>query len=432
MFWRAIYSLGLYLLLPAVLLRLWWRSKEHPGYRQRLAERFGCIRVNDDRARLMWVHAVSVGEVQASAPLVREVLARSDVRVLVTTTTPTGADHAQRQFGNDVAHAYFPFDTPDAIARALDNVKPTLVLLMETELWPNFLHGCALRDIPTLLVNARLSSRAFERYCRVRPLVREMLGHLHAAAVQTQADANRLIALGLPAGRTHVTGSIKFDLTLPSDMSEQVEVRRQACAEPRSIWIAASTHAGEESIVLAAHRQVLHQLPQTLLLLAPRHPARAEEISELIQSENMHMVRRSLGEQCNASTQVYLLDTLGELLPFYGAADVAFVGGSLVPAGGHNMLEPAVLGKPVLFGPHIFNFENIGSLLIESGAAVSVCDSEALADEVLRLLSDEKIRRKRGAAALAVMQGNAGALNAVLRLVEKAMSGVSGDGSLQP
>jgi 3-deoxy-D-manno-octulosonic-acid transferase len=352
------------------------------------------------------------------------------LRILVTTTTPSGADHAQRQFGASVEHAYFPFDTPGSVSRALNRIQPSLVLLMETELWPNLLHACAARQIPAMLINARLSARALERYRRVRPLVRQMLAQLRAAAVQTQSDADRLIDLGLSRTKLRVTGSIKFDQALPVDIAEQVQVRRQSCAAPRPIWIAASTHAGEESTVLAAQMQVLQQLPQALLLLAPRHPTRADEVVGLIQSLQLRMARRSPGEQCDAATQVYLLDTLGELLPFYGAADAAFVGGSMVPAGGHNMLEPAALGVPVLFGPQIFNFENIGSLLTDSGAAVSVNDVDSLAAEVLKLLNDEKLRRQRGAAALAVVQGNAGALTAAMKMIEQTMDGVIAETSL--
>jgi 3-deoxy-D-manno-octulosonic-acid transferase len=415
---RAIYSVVTYVALPLLLLRLWWRGREHPGYRVRIGERLGLIDASCLSRGAVWIHAVSVGETQAAAPIVEGLLdGAAPDRVLLTNTTPTGAEHAKRLFGDRIARTYFPFDTPDAVGRFLDRAQPRALVLIETELWPNLLHACAARDIPVLLVNARLSGRSHRRYARLRPLVSPMLQQVRAAAVQSADDAARLIDLGLRPAAVTVTGSLKFDLAVPSDIEERVASRRADCAAPRPIWIAASTHAGEEASVIAAHRLLLREQPSALLLLAPRHPTRAAEVAALVERVGLSCSRRSRDEVCSPQTGVYLIDTLGELLPFYAVAEVAFVGGSLVDVGGHNLLEPAALARPVLHGPAIYNFAGISRLLGEAGAATTVSDAEELAATLARLMSDSAMRQRQGEAGAAVVRAHAGATRRVLSMI---------------
>lgn len=419
---RALYSVVTWLALPPVLLRLWWRGRLHPGYRQRLGERLGWIDAAHVPVGSIWVHAVSVGETQAASPIVESLLhGPPATTVLLTSTTPTGADHAERLFGNRVSRCYFPLDTPGAVARFLDRAQPRVLVLMETELWPNLLYACGRRRIPVLLVNARLSERSQRRYARVRSLVAAMLGRVTAAAAQTSDDARRLVALGLRPDAVTITGSLKFDQPIPADIDALVAARSRDCAAPRPIWIAASTHAGEESVVIAAHQRLLRVLPSALLLLAPRHPARVAEVLPLIERVGLSSRQRSRGEPCTADTNVYVIDTLGELMPFYRLADVAFVGGSLVEVGGHNLLEPAAVGRPVLHGPHVFNFVEISRLLGEAGAATMVRDGDELAAVLERLMRSEAMRRQQGEAGAAVVRAHAGATGRVLAMIRASL-----------
>lgn len=422
---RCIYTIAIYLALPFLLLRLRWQGRGQPGYRLRIGERFGLAPVRADAAPLIWLHAVSVGEVQASMPLVAGLRGRlPGHRLLVTTTTATGAEYARRLYGEEVAHAWFPYDTPDAVARFLQRTRPALLLLMETELWPNLLRACARRRIPAVLVNARLSERSLRRYLRLRPLVAAMLRDLTGVAAQAEADAERFRTLGMPPGRTRVTGSLKFDVGLPEDLPVRVDACRRDCGPGRPIWIAASTHEGEEEQVLAAHARVRDELPSALLLLAPRHPVRAAQVAELIERRGFPCRRRSAGEVCEAGTQVYLIDTLGELIPFYGAADAAFVGGSLVAVGGHNLLEPAAVSRPIVSGPHHFNFAEIGGRLRAAGALSVVEDSSTLAAEIVALLRDPATRRRRGEAARSVVDRCTGTAERLLAWLD----GILADG----
>jgi 3-deoxy-D-manno-octulosonic-acid transferase len=426
---RCIYTVALYLALPFIVIRLWWQGRSQPGYRSRVGERLGLVPARPDTAPLIWLHAVSVGEVQACVPLMEGLRDRlPGYGVMVTTTTATGAEHARRQFGDEVSHMWFPYDTPDAVARFLRGTRPAMVVLMETELWPNLLRACKRRRIPAVLVNARLSARSARRYARLRPLVAAMLRNLAGIAAQTDADADRFRALGMPAERMCVTGSLKSDVALPEGYAAQVDACRRDCAADRPIWIAASTHAGEEESILTAHARLLEELPAALLVLAPRHPVRAGEVSDLIERAGLSYRQRSSGEVCDAGTQVYLLDTLGELVTFYGVADVAFVGGSLVAVGGHNLLEPAAVARPIVTGPHLFNFAEISEHLRAAGALSVVNDAEMLAAEVGALLRDAGTRARRAKAARAVVELRAGAVEKLMTwLIDVLNSAGAGD-----
>jgi 3-deoxy-D-manno-octulosonic-acid transferase len=418
---RILYSLILYLLIPFALARLAWRGLRAPGYWQRWGERFGFIPVHEGPAPI-WVHAVSVGEVQAAVPLLRALLKRyPEVPVLVTTTTPTGSEQLRSLFESRVSHVYMPYDLPGAVARFLGRAQPRLALIMETEIWPNLYHACARRNVPVLLINARLSARSANGYRRVRGLTAATLACLRGIAAQSRADADRLIGLGAAPERVRVTGSIKFDMKVPASLTEQAAVLRRDWGMQRPVWIAASTHDGEDELILEAHRQIRARFPSALLVLVPRHPERFARVAAQCREQGWATVLRSEQVPTPADAAVFVGDSMGELLLFFGAADVAFIGGSLIQHGGHNPLEASMQRVPVLFGPHMFNFEQIAQLLLEAGAAREVGDSGQLADSVMQWLADTAARNTAGERGLAVVEANKGARDAVLSMVAEAL-----------
>jgi 3-deoxy-D-manno-octulosonic-acid transferase len=414
---RACYVTLSYLLAPVALGVLLWRGLWNRAYWDRVGERLGFAGVRFTTPSI-WIHAVSVGEVQAAAPLVRALLADyPDVPVVVSTTTPTGAQRVQALHRDTVAHVYAPYDTPGGVRRFFDRVQPRLVIVIETELWPNLFHECGRRRVPLVLASARISPRSLGTYRRFVSLFREALSHGIVIAAQSEADAARFRALGAATERTHVTGNIKFDFELPTQLRERGAEIRAQWARDGAVWVAASTHAGEDEIVLKAFADIRRVHPTCLLLLAPRHPERFGPVAELARDQGFEVVTRSSGAACLPSTLVYLLDTLGELPMFYAASDVAFVGGSLVPVGGHNLLEPAALGLPILTGPYNFNAEEIAELLVAAGGAARLREAGELAPAVLELLGDAELRRRRGEHARRVVQDNRGALERLLQLV---------------
>ncbi|RRV28984.1 3-deoxy-D-manno-octulosonic acid transferase [Pseudomonas sp. o96-267] len=417
---RLIYTLLLHLALPLIALRLALRARKAPAYARRINERFS-LGLPTMQPGGIWVHAVSVGESIAAAPMIRALQAHyPELPITVTCMTPTGSERIQAMFGNSVQHCYLPYDLPWAAARFLDRVQPCLAVVMETELWPNHIHQCAKRGIPVALANARLSERSARGYARFAKLTAPMLAELSLIAVQTQAEAQRFLTLGARPECVEVTGSIKFDLKIDAELLQRaVELRRQWQTEQRPVWIAASTHAGEDEIVLTAHRQLLATRPDSLLILVPRHPERFNSVHELCISEGLKTLRRSMGEAVQASDQVLLGDTMGELLFLYALADIAFVGGSLVANGGHNLLEPAALGKPVLSGPHLFNFLEIAAQLRDAGALSEVENTAQLADRVATLLNEPSEMQSMSQAGLSVLKANQGALERLLKGLQR-------------
>lgn len=413
---RTLYSLLFHLGLPLVALRLFLRGRKAPAYRQRIAERFA-RQLPAMRQGGIWVHAVSVGESIAAAPMVRALLKQyPDLPVTLTCMTPTGSERIRALFGNEprVQHCYLPYDLPWAAGRFLDHVRPRLGIIMETELWPNHIHQCAKRGIPVALANARLSERSARGYARFAGLTRPMLEDMSLIAVQTETEAARFRSLGARPECVQVTGSIKFDLKVDDQLLPRAhQLREQWGASQRPVWIAASTHEGEDALILDAHRQLLQVHGDALLILVPRHPERFNAVHALC-AEQFATVRRSAGEPVADTTQVLLGDTMGELLFLYALADIAFVGGSLVPTGGHNPLEPAALALPVLMGPHVFNFLEIGAMLREAGALQQVDDAQGLTEAVRRLIELPQDARRMGEAGRAVMQANQGALQRLL------------------
>lgn len=415
---RTLYSILLYSLIPAVILRLLWRSLQAPDYRKRWAERFGYFPVPGLR-RVIWIHAVSVGESLAAIPLVRALQQQYPQHdFVVTTMTPTGSARVRENLGDAVFHVYIPYDLPSAVRRFLDRIRPELVIVMETEVWPNLFHACADRKIPVILANARMSERSARGYKRFPNLTRATLGCLRVIAAQSKSDALRFASLGADAQQLQVTGSVKFDFEIPASVREQAEVLRRRLGIDRPIWIAASTHEGEEEQVLDALAQVEKSIPNLLLVLVPRHPERFARVASLCKRRGFSIVQHSLGERCKAGTQVYLGDTMGELPLMYAACDVAFVGGSLVPVGGHNLLEPAALQVPGIVGPHVFNFAEITRNLVECEGAIQVRDAAQLAATVEVLMRDPARRHQVGQNAFAFVEENRGSLGRLLSLIQ--------------
>ena len=415
---RQLYSLLIVLLLPLLLLRLYWRGFKAPFYRERWTERLGFLQARDEPG-CIWLHAVSVGEVQAVVPLIRQLLANPARPLVITTTTPTGAQRVRELFGDEVRHYFAPFDAPFIVKRFFAALQPRLLILVETEIWPNLIHTAYVSGIPTLLANARLSVRSARRYHRFAGLTRETLQKITLIAPHGEADAQRFRALGARSSQVEVTGSIKFDIRLPASLREHADVLRRQWGTERPVWLAASTHEGEEEQLLAAHRTVKAVIPDSLLVLVPRHPERFDQVAELVQAGGYRCVRRSERRPCGADIDVFLGDSMGELTLFMGASDVAFIGGSLVPHGGHNILEAAAQGVPVLFGPHMFNFAEISELFLHKQAALQVSSSAQLSQQLIRWLGDASERSQYGERGRELVNRNRGALQRLFGLVNR-------------
>ncbi|MCS4503043.1 lipid IV(A) 3-deoxy-D-manno-octulosonic acid transferase [Arhodomonas aquaeolei] len=415
---RTLYTLALRLATPAILVRLLWRSRRAPAYRRRWGERFGFGPAIDGAP--VWVHAVSVGETVAARGLIEALMAAHPERpVLVTSTTPTGSERVRALFGDRVRHCYLPYDTPGAVRRFLARTRPALGVLMETEIWPNLIAEADARGIPLVLANARLSARSAAGYARTGRLGTEAVRGLAAIAAQHDADAERFRALGASPGRLHVTGSLKFDQPVDETQRQAGEALRGLLGPARAVWIAASTHEGEESAALAAHRRVLEAVPGAVLVLVPRHPERFDGVAALTRSEGFRFARRSTpGTTDAANVDVLVGDTMGELPTLLAAGDIAFMGGSLVAVGGHNPLEPAALGHPVITGPYVHNFARIFELLTEAGGARTVTDADGLATAVIEWLTDSGARIRAGQAAEGVVAAHRGALGRTVALIE--------------
>lgn len=434
---RLLYVLIAYLLAPVVCGVMLWRGLRDRSYWRNFDERFG-FGPGAQGADSIWVHAVSVGEVQAAASLVEALRRRyPEVPLVVTTVTPTGAQRARELFGQFTLVRYVPYDLPGSVRRFFDRVRPRVAIILETELWPTLYHECGRRRVPLVLASARISPRSVGRYRRLAGLFRETLSHGIVIAAQSEGDAQRFRSIGANPERTHVTGNIKFDFALPPDIAARGNALRERYAGTRPVWVAGSTHAGEEEAVIAAHRAVRAAGHDALLALVPRHPGRFAEVADRLRALGVPFMRRTddIGKENGPALgnggrrppggaagapagEVLLVDTLGELLAFYAAADVAFVAGSLVPIGGHNLLEPVALGVPVITGPHVFNAEDIAQLLLDEGAAVKVLDATGLGETISALLSDPARRDLMVAAGFAVLRRNRGALARLLALLE--------------
>lgn len=410
-----LYTAVLYLAMPLVAARLLWRARHEPAYRRRWPERFGFV-ARPPAGRRIWLHAVSVGEVRAAEALVQALLAQSPgCAIHLSTVTPGGAEMARRLFGEQVTHSYLPYDLPGAVGRFLDRLGPALALVMETEVWPNLFAACTTRGIPLCLLNARVSDRSFARYRRARRLLAHVLQQPCLIAAQSEADRQRFMALGAVPARLVCSGNLKFDMPLP-DAPPPAQDRYGG---GRPVWVAGSTHAGEEALVLDAFQALRAVLPDTLLVLVPRHPPRAAAVAGLCRQRGLITCLLSEGGALGDGAQVLVGDTLGDLRRLYAGADVAFVGGSLVAHGGHNPLEPAAAGVAVVSGRHTANFGDIYRSLTQAGAAVEVGDAAELAARVKDWLMDDSARRRAGAAGRRVVEANRGALEHTLAALRR-------------
>ena len=412
---RIFYTILASIYLPVFIARLFIKGLTDQAYRAQWSQRFGFIEPEIASGPIIWVHAVSVGEVNASIPLVQRLL--SDFpryQILITTVTPTGADTVRTQFGEQVRHSYLPYDLPFFINTFLQRCQPEIVLIMETEIWPNLYRYCHNLSIPLLLINARLSEKSAINYLRVAGLTRQVINDINVIATQTQEDAERFLQLGAKSSCVKVMGNLKFDAKIENqtDGSDQLLFPKR-----EHLWIAASTHVGEEEILLDAHRAIIKLLPDSLLILVPRHPDRAKQIAALCQERQLDMVLRTENATLNPNTSVYIVNTLGELVLFYKQARFAFVGGSLVKRGGQNMLEAASLGLPVITGPHTYNFAAISNMLRGAGALVEVNSVNELTDCCLDLFSNDELIEEKGGSARRIVERNTGAVDALLNIL---------------
>lgn len=415
---RTLYSTIFLLALPLILLRLIWRGFKAPDYFKRWNERFGSIPARAGEQPLIWVHAVSVGEVEACRPLIKGLQERYPAhQILITTMTPTGSARVKSLFADSVLHVYLPYDLNFAVRRFLKAMRPQFGVIMETELWPNLILSCAEQSIPLVVANARLSARSARGYHKVKKLTRLMLQRVPLIATQTHSDRDRFIELGAFKQKIHVVGNLKYEIAVAASAVERAESIRSLWGN-RPVFIAASTHDGEEEQILDAARKIRGQFRDLLLILVPRHPERFDRVTALCRRAGLTTLRRSEGKPCGSQIQVLVVDTMGELPIFYGTADVAFVGGSLVPVGGHNLLEPAALSRPVITGPHYFNFLEVTRQFLQHHAAIEVKNPEQLADCVIELLQNPQRRTEMGDAGRQLIEQSKGASQRLLNLIE--------------
>lgn len=419
---QIIYTLLLYLVQPLIWLRLLLRSLKAPAYRKRWMERYGFCQGKVKPGGIV-IHAVSVGETVAAFPLIKALISEYPaLPITVTTMTPTGSERVKALLGDAVSHVYLPYDLPCATHRFLKSVRPKLVIIMETELWPTLISQLHASKIPLIIANARLSERSARRYAKLGKSMRKLLPKINMIAAQNSQDAERLVTLGLPPSHLAITGSIKFDIHLTQEQKEHISTLKHTWQLNRRVWIAASTHAGEDEIILTAFQKLLKKYPDLLLILVPRHPERFNTVKKLISNQNLSYQCRSKNEIPTADTKVVLGDTMGELTQLYALADIAFVGGSLIERGGHNPLEPALHHIPIVMGEHFFNFKVICEQLIAANGLI-VCRNTAdnVYFEINKLLDDRHYCRHVGDNAYHVLKQNQGALDRLLILIKNCL-----------
>ena len=415
---QIIYTLLLYLIQPFVWLKLLWRSRKAPAYRQRWLERYGFCK-NKVKPNGILVHAVSVGETIAAIPLIKALQQKyPQLPITVTTMTPTGSERVKTLLKDSVSHVYLPYDLPGAIKRFLKTTKPKIVIIMETELWPNLISQCYKQKIPLIIANARLSERSAARYGKLGKAVKQLFSKISMVAAQNQQDGERFVSLGLPADHLAITGSIKFDINLSNEQRQKINQLKQQWQLNRPVLIAASTHSGEDEIILTAFKKLLLKHANLLLILVPRHPERFKTVEKLISDSGFNYLKRSTNQIPTEQTQIVLGDTMGELLELYAMADIAFVGGSLVKQGGHNPLEPALHHIAIITGEYFFNFQVICEQLIEAqGMIVCTNSADDLYSTIDRLLNDNSRRVQLGENAYLVLKQNQGALSRLLAVI---------------
>jgi len=416
---RLLYSLILSLALPFLFLRLFLRSRHNPDYKKRWSERLGFVPGPKLKGSI-WLHAVSLGEAVAATPLIKSLLATyPDTPLVISTTTPVGSAYIQTTFVNRVTHSYIPFDLPWFLNRFLKHTQPKLCIIMETELWPNLIYCTHAKKCALLLASACLSRRSFEGYSRIKFLITPMLNCFDQVAAQTQLDAERFLKLGLDPTKLSIAGNLKFDLQLSDDIKEQRLSLRNELGKNRILWTAASTHEGEEVILLEALKKLKAKNPRILLILAPRHKERFNKVFDLCVAQGFKTARHSLNELPDHDTSIYLIDNFGELMRCYAASDIAFVGGSLVPIGGHNLLEPAALALPIVTGPELNNITEISQLLLANKALLITHNADELSETISTLLNNPAQAKLQGEAALSVVNANRGAVAKHMELIKQ-------------
>ena len=420
-----IYSALFYFLAPLILLRLLWRSIKAPAYRYRWRERFA-LYPQALPQHVIWFHAVSVGESEALFPLLKKIQQHHpEAKLLVTTTTPTGSARVQAVMKDTVTHVYLPYDMPDVVQRFIGHFKPTLAVIMETEIWPNLYTCCGQHHIPLYLINARLSERSARGYQKISQFVRSTLDNVSIIATQTQDDAQRFVSLGAKTDAIKVMGNIKFDISVPEITLADGHQLKNTLFANRFVWVIASTHKEEEAIFITLYQHIKLQIPELLLLLVPRHPERFVEVKRLCEQKQLKTVSRTSGEPVTQDTDVYLVDTMGELKMIYAASDIAFVGGSMVPTGGHNILEAVAVGVPVLFGPYMSNFKEIARGILNQQAAIQCVDNDAIVQSVLSLYHQPNERLELVAKGQVFLKQNQGAIARIYAMLEPVIRGES-------
>ena len=425
-----LYRALLNLAIPFVITSLFFRGFKNRAYWGRLRERFGFV--PEDIKAIdgfdLWIHAVSVGEARAATPLINRLLnEQPDCKILLTTTTPTGSAMVKMMLNDKVSHCYFPYDLYWVMCRFIKSINARTVLIMETEIWPNMIRAVKQGGSALVYTNVRLSERSYLRYAKVPTFIKQTLDYVDHFAVQGKLDRKHLELLGVATNKISETGSIKFDVYVPPSLRESAEVMRRQLGQDRLIWIAGSTREGEESKILSAYRHLKKDFPSLLLVLVPRHPERFDYMARKIQRRGLHCARRTEGHaEISSDTDVYLGDTMGELSLMYACSDVAFVGGSLVPLGGQNILEPCALGVPVIFGPHMFNFPDISRWTIKEGAGKMVQDEQELLKELTELLANPSLRDEIGSNGVRFIRAHRGALEKNYELINGLTSQTDG------
>ncbi|MDP1665399.1 MAG: lipid IV(A) 3-deoxy-D-manno-octulosonic acid transferase [Methylobacter sp.] len=416
---RAFYSCLFYLLIPLILVRLIWRSVKAPAYRYRWNERFAFYSKKFPQ-NVIWFHAVSVGEVEALFPLVKKMQRQyPGATLLVTTTTPTGSARIKAVMQESVEHVYLPYDIPCAVSRFMRCFKPEIAVIMETEIWPNLFAHCGKNKIPLYIINARLSEKSASGYQKIPALVSPALACVKLIAAQTQDDANRFAAIGAKTETVRTLGNIKFDVEVSSEIIGQGAQLKADFFGGRFVWLIASTHKDEEVIFLDIYKKIKQKIPELLLVVVPRHPERFGEVKKLCEQNQLVVVMRTSGEICHQHTDVYLADTMGELKMLYAASDVAFVGGSMVPVGGHNILEAAAVGTPVLFGPYMANFKEIAVGVLRQNAAIQCQDESEIMNAVIALYADSAYRQSLAEKGKAFVRQSQGAITRIFDVLSR-------------
>lgn len=412
---RYLYTSVYYLCAPLLCIRWVYKSFKPPQYREPMRERFGFV--TPQKRESIWFHAVSMGESIAAKAIIKKLLEQNPkLNIVVTTTTPTGARQILEDLGDRVTHHFSPCDLPGTIKRFAKRIKPRALVIMETELWPNWLNHMKKTGVPVILANARMSQKSSDNYLKIESLINEIMSAFSLVLAVCEADAQRFVSLGVNAEQCKVTGNIKFDQAF--DVNEANGYYPPWSEQQASIWLAASTHRGEDRILLSAHKQVVEKLPQAKLIIVPRHPERFDEVAHLIQESGFSLARRSEADTWTESANVLLGDSMGELMLAYQLSDVAFVAGSLVPIGGHNVIEPAMLGKPVISGPYVHNFQEIFHELESQGGALQASTEGEISELVVGLLENEERRKAVGSNAKKVVERSRGALKRTVKELE--------------